>query len=132
MIPIMQVRFELSFVLLVVSSDNSIPHLQKKPLQVSFTVEHTDSTQIYLEVTVSSPATVWCGAWSFGELIDFITLQQLSPGLSINRTINALLTPKVAETTSSPISTPPPLTKSPASAHTPLSFKTTPISQNRW
>ena len=95
----MEVGFELSLVLLVVSEDSSISHLQKKPLQVSFTVEHTDSTQIYLEVTVSSPATVWCGAWSFGELIDFISLQQLSPGLSINRSADALLTPKVAETT---------------------------------
>ncbi|KAK8790683.1 hypothetical protein WA588_002431 [Blastocystis sp. NMH] len=67
------------------SNDNTFSRLPRKPLQVSFTVEHTDATQIFLEVTVSSPATVWCGAWSLGELIDFISLQHVAPGLQINR-----------------------------------------------
>lgn len=87
----MAVRFLLLFVPHIGSTDDSMSRLPKKPLQVSFTVEHTDSTQIYLEVTVSSPATVWCGAWSFGEIIDFISLQQLSPGLQINRSTKCMI-----------------------------------------
>ena len=58
------------------------------------------ATQIFLEVTVSSPATVWCGAWSLGELIDFISLQQVAPGLQINRNVEDLVKLKVAENTS--------------------------------
>ena len=96
----MIVRVKWWFDPLVVSNDNTFSRLPRKPLQVSFTVEHTDATQIFLEVTVSSPATVWCGAWSLGELIDFISLQQVAPGLQINRNVEDLVKLTVAESTS--------------------------------
>ena len=98
-LPIVIVRIKWHFDLPVVSNDSTYPRLLRKPLQVSFTVEHTDATQIHLQVTVSSPATVWCGAWSFGELIDFISLQQLTPGLQINRSVEGFVRPKVVEST---------------------------------
>ena len=52
-------------------------------LQLSFNVLQIEPTQICLDITVSSPSIVWCGAWKVGEDIDVGDLQRRISGVRI-------------------------------------------------
>ena len=63
-------------------NDNS-----KHRLQLLFNVLQIEPTHISLDITVSSPSIVWCGAWKVGEDIDVIDLQRRIEGIRIRSDI---------------------------------------------
>ena len=49
--------------------------MTKRKVSLSFSVLRVTPITILLQVNVSSEALVWCGAWPFGQFIDFHALQ---------------------------------------------------------
>lgn len=56
----------------------------KRKVSLSFSVLRVTPITILLQVNVSSEALVWCGAWPFGQFIDFHALQRNISGQVIS------------------------------------------------
>lgn len=58
--------------------------MTKRKVSLSFSVLRVTPITILLQVNVSSEALVWCGAWPFGQFIDFHALQRNISGQVIS------------------------------------------------
>lgn len=58
--------------------------MTKHKVSLSFSILRVTPITIFLQVNVSSEAIVWCGAWPFGQFIDFHALQRNVSGQVIS------------------------------------------------